>query len=763
MKIKILKRPSTEPKFNDPTPSHKPQREGFLGKGFWSSPTARILLTVTIIGLGIFLRCFCLSADRPFNVSSGQPVNIEGQDIHDVNTDPDQYTSFARNKALWGSWDLFGHNLVLCLNSALTLISFLFFKLLGVGRWQANFVAACLSSLTLVFFYLAIKRGKDQKTALLATFFLGINYILVMYSRSTFSEIPVIFFIVLGVYLLVLGMKRGWLLIFSGACFACAIFFAKMLAMFILPVCLGVMVLSTSDQFPARYRKIKIPPTLLFVVGFLVVMVPWFLIIYYPSAKNISGWVYSMSVGLHGFPRGLHSVSDFIHSLFSFGGVAHVLVTKRYTSSTNLLGTNLFLRMPFLFILSMLFLSGLFFKIFKVKSILKNLKSCSRLELFFALWLVVGIFALMPWHYRPLRYQILLIPPMCTLAAFCLSDFLNRSQVEEKTKTSVFFWMFSIPVASLLTFHTISFFLKVFPGLASLNALIIFSFFLSLPLTYVFYVVKRRKPSSVKQSYRIIIVGVVVFFVAFINGGRFLAFARNLQYSLLRSSQDLGRILGQEAVISGTYSQTLVMENRLKLVLRMFHSWDEDPDFFLRHPVTHLALAAQGGQRKRAFIDYPEVMRNAKPVITYYLRNFPVQILRVAESSRNPKTKNYKLSNFEKARLLIEEDQIDSAIAMLNQFVSQYPRNFIGDITLAEIYYGRKDFAKAVLFLEKALRFDPTNFLAHQFLGKVYLDLYNQEGDDTYRLLAIEESKKASKLYPQNTALSTRLRKIRGY
>ena len=320
MKIKILKHKSTESRLNNTIPSHKPQTEGFLGKGFWSSTTARILLTVTIIGLGIFLRCFCLSADRPFNVSSGQPVNIEGQDIHDVNTDPDQYTSFARSKALFGSWDLFGRNIVLCLNSALTLISFFFFKLLGVGRWQANFVAATLGSLTLVFFYLAIKRGKDRTTALLATFFLGINYILVMYSRSTFSEVPVIFFIVLGVYLLVLGMKRGWLLIFSGACFAVSIFFGKMLAMFMLPVCLGVVVLTTSDQFPAKYRKIKFPPTLLFVVGFLVVMVPWFLIIYYPSAKNVSEWVYSMSVGLHGFPRGLHSVSDFIRSLFSLGG-----------------------------------------------------------------------------------------------------------------------------------------------------------------------------------------------------------------------------------------------------------------------------------------------------------------------------------------------------------------------------------------------------------------------------------------------------------
>ncbi|MCK4428169.1 MAG: hypothetical protein KAW16_06790, partial [candidate division Zixibacteria bacterium] len=95
MKIKKLKHKSTKSKLNDTMPSRKPQRERFLGKGFWSSSAARILLFAMIIGLGVFLRCFCLSADPPLNLSWSQ----------DVNTDPDQYTSFARSKALWGSWD----------------------------------------------------------------------------------------------------------------------------------------------------------------------------------------------------------------------------------------------------------------------------------------------------------------------------------------------------------------------------------------------------------------------------------------------------------------------------------------------------------------------------------------------------------------------------------------------------------------------------------------------------------------------------------
>ncbi|MCK4224099.1 MAG: glycosyltransferase family 39 protein [candidate division Zixibacteria bacterium] len=713
-----------------------------------SSSTTSVLLFALIIGLAVFLRCFCLSADPPLNLSWSQ----------DVNTDPDQYTSFARSKALWGSWDLFGHNLVLCLNSALTLISFFFFKLLGVGRWQANFVAATLSFLTLIFFYLAIKKGKDKKTALLATFFLGINYILVMYSRSTFAEVSVIFFIALGIYFFVLGFKRGWLLIPSGVCFAVSIFFGKMLAMFILLVCLGVVVFSALEKLSADHRKIKYSLILFFAAGSSSLALLWFFLIYSPFGETVSQFVSGMSVGLYGSPRGFESPSDFIYSLFSFGGVTHVFASKKYS-----LGTDLFYRMPFLFILSLLFLLGLFFRIFKVKGILKNLESCSRLELFFALWLVVGIFALMPWNYRPLRYQVFLIPPMCALAAFCLADFLNPSEVKKKPKRSVWFWIFSIPVASFLVFHTMSFFLKMFGQTVQLNSIIMLSFFLSFPLTYVFHDVKRWKPSLHMKAHKIVIVAEAILLVVIINGAQFWAFARNTQYSLLHSSEDLGQILGQEAVISGPYSPTLVLDNELKVLMHMFLPWKVDPDLFLRHPITHLALEAEGGQREQAFTDYPEVMKNARPVATYRLRNFPVQILRVAESSGNPKTKNYKLSDFEKAKLLIQEDQIDSAIVLLNQFVSNHPRNFSGYMTLAEIYYDRQDYEKAVLFLERASTFDPTSSFAHEVLGAVYFDQYNQERSYNYRLLAIEEWEKALKLHPQNIRLLSQLTEIRGY
>jgi len=361
-----------------------------------------------------------------------------------------------------------------------------------------------------------------------------------------------------------------------------------------------------------------------------------------------------------------------------------------------------------------------------------------------------------------MRYQVLLIPPMCALAAFCLIDFLNPAEIRKKPKRSAWFWAFSIPVASFLIFHVISFFLKLFGWTAQLSSIILASLFLSFLLTYVFHEAKRWKPSLRMKARKSVIVAEAILLVVIINGAQFWRFSGNVQYSLLNSSKDLGQILNEGAVISGPYSQALIMENELKLVSRMFHPGDDDPDFFPRHPITHLALEAEGGQRQQAFTDYPEVLRNAKLVTTYHLRNFPVHILRVAESSGNPDAKKYKLSDFEKAKLLIEEDQIDSAIVALDQFVSNHPHNLSGYMTLAELHYERQDYEKAALSLERASISDPTNSFIHEVLGIVYSDQYDQERVYNYRLQAIEEWEKALKLHPKNTRLLTQLEEIKG-
>ena len=372
-----------------------------FSRSFWDWPTGYFLLLVVIMGLGICMRLAFLSADPPLDLSWSQ----------DVNTDPGQYTSFARSKVLWGEWEPFKNPyLAMWLNSAFSLISFFFFKLLGVGRWQANLMVGVFSSLSLLFFYLAIRRGINQKVALLAAFFLGTNYILVMYSRNTFAEVPVIFFFALGTYFLVLGFKRTWLLIFSGACFASAILFCKVSAWFIVPVCLGVLILRGGHHPSEQSSRERWTGTGSFVLGLAVITLLWFLTICSGSLRTVYGFVFGMSVGMYGSPQAFHSISDFVYSLFSFGQVTRVSLSQGYS-----MGTDLFYRMPVVFISSQLFLLGLFFKVFKDKNVAQNLRSCSKAELFFG----TGHF-----HINALELSPLKVSGAHNSPHVCLSSFL---------------------------------------------------------------------------------------------------------------------------------------------------------------------------------------------------------------------------------------------------------------------------------------------------------------------------------------------------
>ena len=73
------------------------------------------------------MRLHYLSADPPLDLAYSSAVY----------TDPAQYISFARNLVLWGDFNpLHDFRLVFFLKSAVTLVSFLIFKIAGVGYVQ---------------------------------------------------------------------------------------------------------------------------------------------------------------------------------------------------------------------------------------------------------------------------------------------------------------------------------------------------------------------------------------------------------------------------------------------------------------------------------------------------------------------------------------------------------------------------------------------------------------------------------------------------
>lgn len=745
-KFSAMKLQSKKEKNQTPKPKESIERKSalveFLKNPFFSSKAFDVLLLCFILGLAFLGGVLFLSADPP-------PISWS----QDVATDPPQYTYFARNQVLWGNWDLFGHNrFVFFLKSFTTVFSYLIFSIFGTGRFQANLVAVILNLLSMVFFFLALKKVFNKRVALLSLFFLGINYVFVMYGRNPFLEISATFLLVLGFYFMVSSFKKNLLLIPSGICFATGIFFGKIMAAFILFACLGVLLLWMFEHFSSSDHKINFKPLVFFGCGFIAITLFWLFFSYLPAKKEVASYLGEQALGLYGFPKALLSVSAFINSWFTFG-------------------TDLFYRMPVAFLLSLLGLLLFFLNRPSVKKLVRQKDDESKAKFFLIFWFLAGFFLLMVLNYRPLRYQFYLIPPLCALAGLWLDSFLHPSGSKKELRIGILFWVVFVVTVTFFINYVITTPYLLNRKEIQLTTFLIVSLVVTLFLAFLFYWrFVRSKASSSQRTvdgerrteFRWTVMLVLILISLLVNVWQYLDWVSSPTHSLNRSSLDLGKVLSKEAVISGPYGPALVWDNGLKNVIHMFGVTKPDPKLFLTYPITHLALE-RGVNRDRAFQDYPEVMKKAKIVTTYWLRNIPVDIYRIGEWTGNPETQKYQLSDFEKAKILMDGGEKDSALALFEKFVSQNPENLSGYETLAEIYFDLKEMDKAAIALEKAAQFHPTDFLIHQQLGLVYLHLASQTEDDSYRLKAVGQWEKALELFPENTELAEQLQSIKGY
>jgi 4-amino-4-deoxy-L-arabinose transferase-like glycosyltransferase len=716
----------------------------FFNTPFFSTKTFQLLLFCFILAIAFIAGVLFLSSDPP-HISWSQ----------DVATDPPQYTYFARNQALWGEWDLFGHNrFVFFLKSFSSVASLIVFSILGTGRFQANLVAVILNLLTMVFLFLALKKVFGKRTAFLSFFLLGINFVFIMYGRNPFLEISAMFLLTLGFYFLVSSLKRNLLLLPSGICFAAGIFFGKTMAAFILPACAGVFLLWFLEQPPSEGLWKRSKPFALFCAGFILVLLFWIFFAYLPAKREVAGYFGEQALGLYGFPRAWQSLSGFVDSLFTFG-------------------KDLFFRMPVVFILSFLGLLLFFRNRPSLGRLFKLRDHQSKAKFFLILWFVGGFFLLMSLNYRPLRYQLYLIPPMCALAGLWLDSLIRSFNTKREPPNGILFWISFVVAVAFLVNYAITTMYRLSAKPIQLASSLVISVIVTLVLGGIYYWLSARSPATAKAAsssqsktmatgHRILLVLVLLLVSLVVNGWQYVSWASLPTYSLNRSSVDLGRILSDQAVISGPYGPALVWDNKLKNIIHMFGVSKPDPQLFHTYPITHLALE-RGGNRDRAFQDYPQVMNQAKIVATYWLRHIPVDIYRIGEHTGNPETTEYPLSDFERAKLLMEAEQTDLALALLEDFVSRHPENYSGHHALAQIHYDRGEYQRALLLLEKAAEFHPTDFVIHQLMGAVYFTLASQTGQESHRLSGIEEWEKALELFPQNSQLAEQLRQIKGY
>jgi hypothetical protein len=108
-----------------------------------------LILFFLLVALALIIRVNQLSADPPVKLSTSQ----------DVYTDPAQYTSYARNLVLYGSFNpLHDYRLVFFLKSITNVAAWLVFSIFGVGYWQGNMVGLLFSFPTIMLLYFIVRK-----------------------------------------------------------------------------------------------------------------------------------------------------------------------------------------------------------------------------------------------------------------------------------------------------------------------------------------------------------------------------------------------------------------------------------------------------------------------------------------------------------------------------------------------------------------------------------------------------------------------------
>jgi len=232
----------------------------------------KTFLLILLFILLLIPRVVHLDADPPYNLSwSGGPYG-----------DPGSYNLNARNKILFGEYELDDFNLMYS-SFPPHLISYAVFRLFGVGIKQQNIVPVLFSLLTLVFFYFILRKSFDFLWSVIGTLLLGFNYIFLMFSRIADRIMPMIIFIILGIYFLLLKKRKLLWHIPAGLSFGLALISKSVIFYALGAVLLGYLIYSI---FNFDFIKI-IHRFSCLLIGAMIVLIPWTFFIYIPKHEYI--------------------------------------------------------------------------------------------------------------------------------------------------------------------------------------------------------------------------------------------------------------------------------------------------------------------------------------------------------------------------------------------------------------------------------------------------------------------------------------------
>jgi 4-amino-4-deoxy-L-arabinose transferase-like glycosyltransferase len=576
-------------------------------EALFKPPFLYILLGIIVL-LGAYLRFSHLTADPPPDLSySLSPYTDEGAIA--IN---------ARDKVLFGEWkmdDFFRMGI----SPLLSLSYFFIFKLFGSGFVQIRILPALLSLGTILLVFLWLKREGKVKAAIFSSLFLAIGYIYVMHNRLALEETSLLFFLFFSLFFLQLGKDKKFYFILCGFSFTLAFLFIKISGLFFFPVLILEIIRWTWIE---KDGKKFIRGILYFGIGLIAGGIIWFLLVFLPYKAEVIGYI---QAGALKSPAGqAENLSAFLRSLISLG-----------------IGDKLFPRIFFIFLLSFVYI------LHWLRNLQEKIKAKASSEFIGISWLIIGMLFLSYPNYHPIRYQLILVPPMCILAGFFVEKIIETQKIRISKGLNpltlvlqfgvlvVFIYDLYYTLALYILVHYQSFYGMVasftsdpnswFRGVLTLfqnySALVNRSILLALLVAGIIigisFIKRFRQGLHFPNGVKYVIITIVLFLILFSNLKQYSNWSADLSYNLSDISKDLNS-LPKGSVIAGPWAATLSLETKHRAI--MMQDFANKEKIIERFKPTHLIIFKDGWEDKYFKQTYHELMTKAILIKEYPVR-----------------------------------------------------------------------------------------------------------------------------------------------
>jgi|GEM_PF-1750799 len=694
--------------------------------------SVRIALMLMVALLAIGIRFVHIGADPPPNLSWSQ----------DVLTDPPQYSCYARDAVVFGDWNpLKDDKQVFFLKNVTGLLCYAAFLVAGPSIASANATAAILSLLTILFLAWGTARAFGWWAGFAAATLLASDFVFVGYGRQPFLEVASNATLAFAFWAIISSRSRSrwWLLAVAGFVAGAGTFFGKVTALHAFPpFLLAASIVAAQSHGESAPRRWAGPIS--FAGAFALVGLLWYLFAYRVASAEVFAYLREQSSSLYGSPLGFMSVAGFVGTWYSFG-----------------YDTGIFTHNLVIGVAGFVAMAGMMISEAHVASWRALCQRVSPAVVLVVGWFLCAYAAFSPFNYRPVRYQVVLLLPLAAAAGW-LIERMTRTRTREAITDRVSWWVL-VPLTIVLSTAFQQFVAPwTFASRESLysDSTFTVSYFAGLAIGALVILVANRTASLPRDWPRVkpwfaAAAAAILLYSAVDQSRYFAQWWKRPSYAIQAIGEDLAKVVGPGAAITGGWAPTLRQGDApIRCLVHMF-ALQEPEGFFERMPITHVVIE---DKLDSAFPDeYPDLAFNSEVVAVYSVRDLRIIVLRVAGLTGNPEADAYQLTPFERMKHNLPSVPQDSLFLHVSRFVADSASHYTGWAYLADLYARVDSIDAALNAYEHALEFAPDDYVLLAEYGHTSWLKYRTDGGPPDRERAVRLFHRALDHSPNNTLI----------